>query len=110
MISPRRNETRWPFSATPSQHRTLSDRICARRPARFEQFGQRRQYVVALEMELAALDEAVGLDGSRIFRPKPDARPIVQPQPPARFGCLCGTLSHSPRQIRSTRLRFTCHP
>ena len=105
-----------------------------RRPAGDEQIGQGTQHILAPEPsrdrqgqavpagivddrqdpELAAivgpsLDEVVGhtwpgySGRSRIHDPSLSHRR-------ERFGCLCGTLRHSRRQIRSTRLRFTCHP
>lgn len=56
------------------------------------------------------LDEVVGPDMVGIFRPKPDARTIVQPESSA-FGLLPrGTFSPSRRQILSTRLTFTLQP
>ena len=78
------------------------------RTARDEQFGQRRQHIVALQLTRhgqrhalparlvddrqdavfativgATLDEVIGPDVPGIFRPKPDARSVVQPEPPA---------------------------
>ena len=43
------------------------------------------------------------------FRPEPNGRPVVQPEPPL-FLCFCGTFKPARRQIRSTRLWFTCQP
>ncbi len=79
-----------------------------RRPTRDEQLGQRRQHIIALGLAChgqrralpaclvndrqdsvfatvmgAAFDEVVGPDMARILGSKPDARSVVQPEPPA---------------------------
>jgi len=104
-----------------------------------EELGEQRQHVVAIEppgdqdcqtfpTELidhhqhpesstvmrALLDEVISPDMVTPTWPKPNAGAVIQPETAQSsawgLGCFAGTLNPSCRQIRATRLAFTCQP
>ena len=57
----------------------------------------------------AVFDKVIGPDVVGVFWLQPDAGSVIEQRRPF-FGCFCGTLSPSRRQIRSTRFLFTTQP